>query len=156
MAIKMPSAAERVPLELIIRVVELAAARLPSSRGDVGAYRQLLYSACLTCRALRPVAQPLLWQLAHVRGDDGLAALEREGRARPDLARRVRGMSLWASPLDSVEEHLVEAIALLPALRYFELVGDCVFDLSALQGAQGASSLAFLFPSTLSLHGALS
>ncbi|GAA5847612.1 hypothetical protein JCM9279_005324 [Rhodotorula babjevae] len=137
MASKMPPAAERVPLELIIRVVEVAAARLPSSRADIGAYRRLLYSACLTCRALRPVAQPLLWQWAHVRGDAGLAALEREARARPDLAQRVRGISLWASPLDSVEEHLAEVLALLPAVRYCELVGDCVFDLSALQAAQG-------------------
>ncbi|GAA5909105.1 hypothetical protein JCM8208_007432 [Rhodotorula glutinis] len=137
MAVKAPPAAERVPLELIIRVVELAAVRLPSSRGDIGAYRQLLYSACLACRALLPVVQPLLWQWAHVRGGAALKALEREGRARPDLARQVRGLSLWASPLDSVDEDLVEVLELLPALRGFELVGDCVFDVSALRAAEG-------------------
>ncbi|GAA5940942.1 hypothetical protein JCM3775_006854 [Rhodotorula graminis] len=133
----MPSAAERVPLELVIRVVEMAAARLPTSRADMSAYRQLLYSACLVCRALRPIAQPLLWQWAHVRGAAALGALEREARARPDLARHAGGLSLWVSPLDSVDDHLGEVLELLPALQGFELVGDCVFDVAALQAAQG-------------------
>lgn len=142
MASELPPAAERMPLELILHVVEAIDRPISSSTGDHRPALALLHAFCLTCRELRVVAQPLLWRSPCVRGSAQLAALARACEANPTLAAGVRVASLGGDEdgQGPAPPTLATVLRTIPQVKALELTGLGVLDLAVLRPCQSAQA----------------